>query len=210
MSSSEFLRRPELVDLNESDAVPTPQAFEERMEFERIEPGPAREITPEQAYKNGLHEGEQIGREAAHKELQPVLAELQAVATAMARVREQRLEELEGELLGISSEIARRILRGELQQPGDVVVRMARTCIQEIRDEGGAVLRVNPRDLELIRVHLAELETELAETSIRAEADPSVTRGCVLLETPTHCYDGRPERILDAALQKLQAQDEED
>ncbi len=210
MSSSEFLRRPELVDLNESHAAPTPRPFEECTEFERIEPRSAREITPEQAYKSGLHEGERIGREATHKELEPILAELQAVATAMARVREQRLEELEGELLGISSEIARRILRGELQQPGDVVVRMARTCIQEIRDEGGAVLRVNPRDLELIRIHLAELEAELAETSIRAEADPSVALGCVVLETPTHCYEGRPERILDAALQKLQSEDEED
>ncbi len=210
MSSSEFLHRPELVDLNESDAAATPQPFEERTEFERIEPGPAREITPEQAYKNGFQEGERIGREAAHKELEPVLGELQAVAASMARVREQRLEELEGELLGISSEIARRILRGELQQPGDAVVRMAHTCIQEIRDEGGGVLRVNPQDLELIRVHLAELEAELAESSIRAQADPSIARGCVLLETPTRCYEGRPERILDAALQQLQTRDEED
>ena len=209
MSSSELLHRPELVDLNESDAAATPQPFEERTEFERIEPGPVREITPEQAYKNGLHEGERIGREAAHKELQPILGELQAVAVSMARVREQRLEELEGELLGVSSEIARRILRGELQQPGDVVVRMARTCIQEIRDESG-VLRVNPQDLELIRVHLAELEAELAETSIRTQSDPSIARGCVLLETPTRCYEGRPERILDAALQQLQTRDEED
>ena len=209
MSSSEFLRRPELVDLHESDAAPAPQTFEEHTEFERLEPGPAREITPEQAYKSGLHEGERIGREAAHKELQPILGELQAVTASMARVREQRLDDLEGELLAISSEIARRILRGELQQPGDTVVRMARTCIEEIRDEGGAVLRVNPQDLELIRIHLAELESELAETSIQTQADPSVARGCVLLETPTRCYEGRPERILDAALQKLQTLDEE-
>ena len=60
-----------------------------------------------------------------------------------------------------------------------------------------------------LEIHEA-LEAELAETSIRAEADPSVARGCVVLETPTHCYDGRPERILDAALHKLQSEDEED
>ncbi len=210
MSSSEFLRRPQLVDLNEFDDAPTPQSFEECVEFERVEVQPAREITPEQAYKNGIAEGERIGREATVKELAPVLDELNALASSMARVREQRLEEVEGELLGIATEIARRILRGELRQPGDAVVRMARACFLEMRDEGNAVLRVHPEDLELIRVHLVELEAELADVSIRAEPDASIERGCVVLETPTHSYEGRPERILDAALQQLAGTVEEE
>jgi flagellar biosynthesis/type III secretory pathway protein FliH len=203
MNSSEFLRRPELADLRESDAAPTPRLFEERTEFERLERRPVREISPEQAFKNGLAEGESIGREAALKELAPVADELRAVASSMAQVREQRLEELETELLRIATEIARHILRGELQQPGDVVVRLAHTCICEARDEGSAVLRHHPGDLELIRVHLSELEAELTEAAIRTEPDPAIERGCVVVETPNRCYEGRPERILDAALEQL-------
>ena len=42
MSSSEFLRRLQLVDLNEFDDAPTPQSFEECVEFERVEVQPAR------------------------------------------------------------------------------------------------------------------------------------------------------------------------
>ena len=205
MSSSEFLRRPELIDLNTSpDTSPTPPPFEERVEFERIDAGPVREITPEQAFKNGLAQGESIGREAALKELAPVIDKLHAMASSMARVREQRLEEVESELVDIAGEIARRILKGELQQPGDVVVRLARACVDEVRDEGGAVLRVNPQDLELVRIHLAELESELADAAIRVEADPGIEAGCVVVETPRRCYEGRPERILAAAVQQLE------
>lgn len=210
MSSSDFLRRLELVDLNTSDAEPPPREFEERHEFERIERGPVREISPEQAFKNGVAQGEQIGREAALKELVPVIDAFHSMAASMAAVRSQRLDELESDLVDVASEIARRILRGELQQQGDVVVRLARACLDEARGEGDGVLHVNPRELELVRIHVAELEAELADAAIRVEPDAAIEPGCVVLETPRRCYEGRPERMLDAAREQLQDASGED
>ena len=111
----------------------------------------------------------------------------------------KRLEAAESDLLDVATEVARRVLRGELEQSEDVVLRLARSCIEEAKSEGALVLRVSPGDLERVRAHLPDLEAELADGEIRLQGDPAIARGCVVLETARGCYDGRPDRILDDA-----------
>src|SRR5688500_17380844 len=102
----------------------------------------------EEAYQSGLVDGERRGREAAQKEMQPVIEELQALARSMAVARSERIEQAQRELTDLAVEIARQIMRGELQQSGDVVLRMARSCIEAARHEGDVLtLRVAPADL---------------------------------------------------------------
>jgi flagellar biosynthesis/type III secretory pathway protein FliH len=206
MSSSSYIRRPEWVDLGRGEPPARPAHFDERVDFAGAQQALARELTPDEAYRNGLAEGEQRGRDATLKELVPALDELRRVAQAMARVREQRLADVESELLEIGSEVARRILRAELRQDGAAVLHLARACLQEAADEGPLTLRVAPTDLELVRAHLPELELELADASAALRGDPAIEPGNVVLETPRRVYDGRAERILDLARGRAAAQ----
>ena len=203
MSSSDSTRPLPLVDLDRETPPPAPEDFIEQVEFDRIETVAAQPQTPEEAYKAGLAEGEQLGRTAAAKELEPVVAQFQELIRALGHVRARRLEETERELTDLAIEIARRVLHGELQTETDAVVRLARACIQEAKEEGPRTLRVNPADLELLRTHLPELELDMADEQLRVEPDPRIPSGGVILETPRACYDGRPHRLLEGLRQRL-------
>jgi flagellar biosynthesis/type III secretory pathway protein FliH len=205
MSSSSYVRRPELFDLRRgAPPLPTGQ-FSEQVGFEKLADGAARELTPDEAYRNGLAEGEQLGRAATLKEITPVLDELRAFARGLAIVREQRLMDAEAELLGVAAEIARRILRAELEHAGEAAGRIARACIEEAALERPLRLRANPADLECVRRYVAELELDLADGGIALEADASLPRGGVVLHTPVRAYDGRPERLLGAARRRVES-----
>jgi flagellar biosynthesis/type III secretory pathway protein FliH len=199
MSSSDRLERARLPRLG-SEALPVRRdEFTPGAGFARTASGKAPPLSADEAYQTGLVEGERRGREAALKEIEPARQELQALARSMAVARRERIEQAERELTDVAVQLARQILRGELQQGGDVVVRMARSCIEAARHEGDVLtLRVAPADLDLIRTHLPELEVDLADCSLRAHPDPSIPRGSIVLETRQRCYEGRPERILDA------------
>ncbi|MCP4006710.1 MAG: hypothetical protein GY725_21230 [bacterium] len=203
MSSSDFLHRPELVDLHQTTPQPSPRQFTPQCEFEQAQTRPAREIDPEEAHRLGLAEGEQRARDGAMKELAPVIEELQKIALSLANLRHKRLEELEGELTETAIELTRRLIRGELRQDGDSVVRMARACLAEAAEQGVLTLRVAPSDAELLRAHIPELEVDLADASITVQADASVQAGCAVLQTPSRVFDGRPERILDSVVRGL-------
>ncbi len=178
-------------------AVPEPD-FVDGSDFTAVESQHSAEPTPDEAYRNGLVEGEQRGRDAALKELQPAINELQALTISLAQVRKTRFDEAETELTRAAIEIAQRIVHGELQQTNDIVVRLAKSCIDEAKDDGPLTLHVNPADLELIRTHMAELESELAEGDLRLQSDTGIHSGAVVLQTPTRCYDGRADRLLEA------------
>jgi flagellar biosynthesis/type III secretory pathway protein FliH len=133
-----------------------------------------------------------------------VIEQLRVIAGSLEHLRRQRLADAEAELAQVAAEIASRILHGELVQPGDSSLRMARACIAEAAGDGPLVLRVAPSDLELLRAHLPELELDLSEHELRIEPAPEIATGGVVLETRSRCYDGRPQRILADAVRRLE------
>lgn len=197
MSSSELLKRPAWIDLQRETPPGKVDDFVETSDFETVARTSQILQAPDEAFRNGLIEGEQRGRAAAHKELEPVVAELRELGRALASLRADRLHALEGELIEIACELARRILHAELREPHDAVVRLARVCLEEAAGESGLVLRVSPVELDLVRTHAAELELDLADGGVSIQADASLQPGNVVLETATRCIDGRPDRILD-------------
>ncbi len=207
MSSSEYFRRPTWIDLQHEVPEPVHEDFIEQTEFPQLAPSSEQELTPEEAYRNGLAEGEERGCAAALKELEPVIQELRALSASMTAVRQERLSAAESELIQVATEIAQRILHGELEQGSDVVLRMAHACVEEAKGEESLVLHVAPTDLELVRTHLPELELDFADGGVQVQEDPSLQPGSVVLETPVRCYDGRPERILRHAQQHLDAEE---
>jgi flagellar assembly protein FliH len=209
MSSSEPLPPIALVDLHRDEPGAAAPEFVEQTEFDSVGEARPPTPTPEAAYQAGLAEGERIGRSAASKELEPVIGRFEELMRSLAFIRERRLEETERELVEVASEMAKRILHGELQLETDVVMRVARACLQEAKEEGARTLRVNPADAEMVRTHLPELELDLADHALQIEADTGIPPGGVVLETPRCCYDGRPKRLLAVARARLEPNPEE-
>jgi flagellar biosynthesis/type III secretory pathway protein FliH len=200
MSSSERLLRYSFPDLRRGAPPAAAPAFEARVTFSEVGTRAPLPPTPDEARREGFAEGERAGRAAALKELEPARDALARAARGILDARRQRIEAAEAELCDVVREIARRVLHGELAQAQDVVLRMARACVGAAAREDDCTLRVAPDDLALVRAHLPELEAELAEGALTLRPDASLAPGGVVLETPSGCYEGRPERVLDAAL----------
>ena len=200
MSSSEPTAF-ELPDLRQPERAQSGRAFVETNDFQHVESSAVRPRTAEEAYADGIAEGEARGRAAMQKELEPVLEELRAIGQAMAAVRSERLAQTETELTELAAQITRRILTAELSQNPDAVVRLAQACVDEARERDGQMrMRVSPGDLERVRVHLPELQLDLVDGSIELTADPELSPGDVVLEAAERCYDGRPGHRLRRAL----------
>jgi flagellar assembly protein FliH len=203
MNSSE-VRRIELPDLREPVAAPVPRPFVEQQTFERLDTRLAREPSAREEYARGLAEGEAIGRSASQKELEPVLAELQALARALGSARAERIAQVEAELIALAREIAAELLRVQVADDDDAAVRASRACLEAARGADGDMrLRVCPQDLERVRTTAPELQLDLVEGRIEIVADASLERGDVVLETDDRCYDARAQRLLDAALNRV-------
>jgi flagellar assembly protein FliH len=189
-----------LPDLRGELRPPPAPAFEPGS-FEAIAARAPR-LSADDAYAQGLAEGERRGRDEAVKELVPVIAELREIARALGSVRSRRLAELERELVDLACELARRVLHGELALGGDAVARLARALIEAAADEERLVLRCAPSDVDLLRAHATELELDLADGGVQLAPDATLAPGNVVLETARRCYDARPERVLAAARAK--------
>jgi flagellar assembly protein FliH len=208
MSSSEQLPPITLIDLHRDTTPAEVTEFVEQTEFDRADQTRPPTPTPQEAYQAGLAEGESVGRSAALKELEPVIGRFEELMRSLAHIRERRLEETERELVEVAGEMAKRILHGELQLETDAVMRVARACLQEAKEEGTRTLRVNPTDVEMVRTHLPELELDLAEHALQIAADPAIPPSGVVLETDRCCYDGRPQRMLAVARAQLESSPE--
>lgn len=203
MSSSENLERPIFRDLSEGTPPTREPQFVQTSTFDDVGRNAEPPVSAETAYRSGLAEGEARGREAARLELLPALEQFKTMTLTVSSAREALIEDARQELIEVAGALARNLLRGELAQGGDVVLRMARACIDEAKRDGAVVgLHVSPGDAELVRTHVPELEVDLQQGAIRVLPDPALEPGGVVIETERACYEGRPERLLEATLRR--------
>jgi flagellar assembly protein FliH len=209
MSSSERPQPLRLIDFGAKTPPPERRAksFAPCADFAQLGTPRPPQPDPEELRRQALAEGEARGRAAAHKELEPTLARFAELLQSLCDARAQRLAAAEQDLLDVAAELARRILHGELRQGGDSALRMARACLQEAAGGEGALrLHVAPADAELLRSHLPELELDLAERALALVVDPLITPGGVVVESAGRCYEGRPERVLAALVERARGE----
>ncbi|PAS98549.1 MAG: hypothetical protein BSR46_12085 [Candidatus Dactylopiibacterium carminicum] len=135
-------------------------------EIERIQSEAHRE-----GYALGYEEGSARGRMEA--------AELHQLLQSMDDAMERLDQEIAEEVQVLAIEIARQVLRETLALRPDVVLGVVREALSQLPQKG-AVIHVNPEDLELMRRFVAE-HYEAVEH--RVVEDATVERGGCLIES---------------------------
>ncbi|BDG59351.1 FliH/SctL family protein [Caldinitratiruptor microaerophilus] len=149
----------------------------------------------EQAREEGRAEGRRQGREegmaAARQEAEAILAAARAEAeriTAEARARwQQRLAELEPDLVRLALAIARRVLREEIRLRPEAIAGMVAAALEKVRGAGEARLRVNPADAGRLAVGAP------APAGVAVVPDASLAPGEFVVESEHGTVDGRLE-----------------
>lgn len=116
--------------------------------------------------------------------------------------RERLLVESAPHLMTLALEIARRIVRTQLEIPG-AVQSLIEEMLQQVGQARDVVLRVAPSDLAFLREHgaLSRLEGE----RIRLAADESMTPGGCFVETERGSWDCRIETQLERIEEALRS-----
>ncbi len=137
------------------------------------------------------------GQARAEAELQAKLTEFEALVAALQARQEDFFARIEGEVVAISLEIARKVVDHEVEAHPELVVDQAKRCLRRLKQREQIVVRVNAADLETLR---AAKESLLAYYDgvqrLDIMDDLRVKPGGCVVESPAGILDARLDRQL--------------
>lgn len=190
------------IDTHETHPDPT--------QAERQTPSPeGLETMRQQAYAEGYEQGRLAGAQETRSAMeQQVQIWTHEQATRMAdlmKQAEQHFDQLEhvlaDQLLGLACDIARQVIRRELNTPQESLQAVTREALALMVEDGRPVtLRVNPDDALLLKSAWDSGQTPI---HVRLEPDPKLIRGSCVVESAQGAVDGRLEKRWARAVANL-------
>ncbi|RZL03307.1 MAG: hypothetical protein EOP36_05400 [Rubrivivax sp.] len=162
-------------------------------------PVPNLEELVDQAHKSGYQDGYRNGLIALESYKQTQAAQLAAYMNdqigALSSDFHHRLESLEqqlaGRIAGVALELARQVVRSELDQRPEAVLTVAEEALGVLLSTARQItVRLNPEDNALAQGSLTEV---LAARGARLMPDASVTRGGCVVESDIAVVDASVE-----------------
>jgi flagellar assembly protein FliH len=153
--------------------------------------GPAAEIerVREQAYRDGV----EAGRREAGALLQHQRDDLRALVEGVNELLENMEQRLANEVLSISLELAKLIVRAGVRVKPELVLSVVQDAVASLPGVGEPVtLLLNPADAALLRA-LAQGDPAFPALPWKIMEDPHIERGGCKLETPSTEVDGTLE-----------------
>ncbi len=150
-------------------------------------------------------QAETIRAEAASQGYDAGLVELEAerrvIAEKMAGLEGEIARELdafwaktEPEVLGLALEIAKKVVKREIEQTPEFILGMVRAAIRQLRDRADLKIRVNPNDYTVVRERKEEIMSSCdGIRNIEVIEDRRVGDGGCLIESAGGTLDARVE-----------------
>ncbi len=170
---------------------PRPEPAEDRSRLAAIE---------REAFATAYAQGEKAGLEAGTKRADAMLRRLSDTLRELDDLRRTMIRQTEHQIVQLAVEMARRILRREVQTDNDLLCAMARVALDRLGDNAPATIRLNPEDYHTI---VARHGGTWAGSNVTVVADPAVGRGGCLVESSFGFVDASVEaqfRVLEQAL----------
>lgn len=157
-----------------------------------------------EAYDEGLRRGIEEGERKFLESVAGSAAFLKSAVLRLEQSHTEFLDEIEPQLVRLAASIASKIIERESTLSVDLVRRTVRAALEKVIDEEQVVLRVNPKDLEALREHRAELMQEFdAIKRIDLVPDPLIDAGGCIAQTPSVRIDARLASQLEKILNDL-------
>jgi len=161
----------------------------------------ARQSGYQDGYRNGLAALESYKQTQAAQMAAYMSDQVGALAADFHHRLESLEQQLAGRIAGVALELARQVVRSELQQRPDVVVEVAEQALGALLASARQiVLRLNPDDHALAQAQLTEM---LAARGARLVPDLSITRGGCVVESDIAVVDASVEARWDRAAASL-------
>jgi flagellar assembly protein FliH len=132
-----------------------------------------------QAYQSGFQEGKTAGKAEADTAVEAELKRLAQLIAGVADVRTRMLRQAESDVVKLSIEIARRILRRELTIDPSAIEGLIKVALEKLEGQEIYRLRVHPDHEKIVR-ECIERQGNIGQIEI--VGDPTQQRGDALFE----------------------------
>ena len=176
------------------DGSPSPADVQDAEQLQQLIEG---------AYNKGLDEGKSVALAAQQKNVDKATLALKEAVDALVLARQRDVERMETETVRLALAIARKIIGHETEQ-GAVIGHVVKTAMQKVTDPRHLTLRLNPKDIDTVKVFQQELiPDDDVSADLRLEADESIRQGGCIIETKLGDVDARIDqqiKVIDALL----------
>lgn len=123
------------------------------------------------AYEKGFAAGEKAGLEMGAQKAEVLLSRIERMIREIEEYRTRIIEEIEPQLLELSSDIARKVILEELSLKPELMVAIVREAMRKLERTGPITIKMNPAVQELFK----RLKPQLLEIhpDIVFDIDPS-------------------------------------
>lgn len=164
-----------------------------------------------QSIENGYTEGYQKGYDdALNQARQDILAQINAIntlASAAFQVKKEIINSSEKEMLELSVAIAEKVIRQELEVKPELMQRIIRAAIEQLKDREEIRIVVNPALTQSIYEFVEGLKkTVKGLKSIKIIEDRTISKDGVIVESPESRIDARVETQLREIVKNIMAE----
>lgn len=137
-----------------------------------------------EAYEKGFASGEKAGFDLGVKKAEVLFSGLSRILDELSDFKTSLYGPCEQEMVELSLAIARKVIQREVEKK-DSVLDCVRVAIKSVVAAGEIVIKVNPKDLEVLN----NCKSEFARFSgagvkgLKIEADPEIDKGGCVIET---------------------------
>ncbi|MCS6948883.1 MAG: type III secretion system stator protein SctL [bacterium] len=146
------------------------------------------------AVRRGYEEGLQIGREEGmryyQQQVEALRDQVQKLVNALLAERQRLWEEMEPQVIDLVLDIARKVLREEIQARREATLSIIKHALRRVTDTEHVRIRVHPDDLQIAREHReAFLAVCDGVKQMEIVDDQRVGGGGCIIETPSGTID---------------------
>ncbi|MFO0752732.1 MAG: FliH/SctL family protein [Thermodesulfovibrionales bacterium] len=183
-SASSAAQKPDVLDEEVRSRI---QAMEEEALARGAEKGHAA------GYEKGLQDGE--------KETRKKLERLEGIIKELENFKNKRMHEVLPALIELSLDVAKKIVQKEVELDRDVILKVARDAVRKVGEgEEQIVVKVNPRDYEVIVGGSETLKEHAGVREVVVEALAAISPGGCLIETKT----GEIDATVDGKIKEVE------
>lgn len=138
-----------------------------------------RESAAKEGYDNGIAQADND------------IAQLRAQIMKFAGAEQAVFDAIAPEILAISIDIAKKIIKTEVQQNPDLIIANIQQCLKELsKEETKVMLKLNPADVANVKQKIPMmLENAGLDVKIMIVPDPSLTQGGGIIQTTNGIID---------------------
>ena len=136
-----------------------------------------------EAYEKGFEQGHKDGLDLERRQIEEKGKQIDALLGELQGLKSQLYSEAEGELLKLSIEIAKKILREEVKLDPRIIVQTIREAMTFLADKSLMRIAVHPDDMDEIKQLMPEWTAKTKGGQLELVEDHAIERGGCMLKT---------------------------